>query len=197
MHAIDAAAYTLHIGNEAYVSPAEKAPGSRTQTVKRLDEEEAFVIPPGQFAFLLTEERVKVPHDAIALISIKASIKFRGLVNVSGFHVDPGYDGPLIFSVFNAGPSTIHLRRGQPCFLIWYADLDRYSDKVRTAPPKTQIDQTMLLAGEVPSYETLNQRLRAVEEQQKFYQAVAGFVISVALLLLGLALKSSHIKLPW
>ena len=50
-----------------------------------------FTIPPGQFAFLLTEEVVSVPPDALAFISIRAKTKFRGLVNVSGFHVDPGY----------------------------------------------------------------------------------------------------------
>ena len=62
-----------------------------------------ITIPPGQFALLLTEETVKVPDQAIAFISMKAKWKFRGLVNVSGFHVDPGFEGRLKFSVYNAG----------------------------------------------------------------------------------------------
>jgi dCTP deaminase len=66
---------------------------------------------------------VTVPAAAIALISIRARTKFKGLVNVSGFHVDPGYRGQLTFAVFNAGPVPIHIRRGQPIFLIWYARL--------------------------------------------------------------------------
>ena len=61
---------------------------------------------PGQFAFLLTDEIVEVPDSAMALISIKAKIKWRGLINVSGFHVDPGFKGRLIFSVYNAGPGA-------------------------------------------------------------------------------------------
>jgi dUTPase len=82
-----------------------------TVTVRKLGEGEAFTIPPGQFAFLLTEEVVSVPADALAFISVRARTKFRGLVNVSGFHVDPGYRGQLTFSVFNAGPAPIHLKR--------------------------------------------------------------------------------------
>ena len=31
---------------------------------------------------------------------------------------------PLIFAIFNAGPSPVHLQRGLPLFLIWYAALD-------------------------------------------------------------------------
>ncbi|MBR1156195.1 hypothetical protein [Bradyrhizobium sp. JYMT SZCCT0428] len=45
------------------------------------------------------------------------------MVNISGFHVDPGYSGKLLFSVFNAGPSPIHLKRGEQIFPIWLADL--------------------------------------------------------------------------
>ena len=132
---IDCAAYTLRIGPEAYVSPSTAAEAAtRTKTV--LDHRQDFVIPPGQFAFLLTEERVTVPTSAVAFISMKASIKFRGLVNVSGFHVDPGYCGRLVFGVYNAGPATVHLARGDDCFLIWYASLDRESERYsrRTAP---------------------------------------------------------------
>lgn len=68
-----------------------------------------------------------MPQHAIAFISIRATYKFRGLVNVSGFHVDPHYEGKLLFSVFNAGPGAVHLSRGEECFLIWYASLDRPS----------------------------------------------------------------------
>jgi dCTP deaminase len=99
-----------------------KDPGSHTKV--SLKEKESFSIPPGQFAFLLTEEKVKIPTSAIGFISMKAKIKFKGLVNVSGFHVDPGYSGKLVFSAFNAGPSPIHLQRGAPLFLLWIADMD-------------------------------------------------------------------------
>jgi dCTP deaminase len=89
-----------------------------------LQRDERFEIPPGQFAFLLTDEILTVPNDVMALINVKSSIKLRGLINVSGFHVDPGYSGRLVISVFNAGPVPIVLSAGDPCFLIWFADLD-------------------------------------------------------------------------
>ena len=67
---------------------------------------------------------MRVPADVIAFISIRAGIKFRGLINVSGFHVDPGYHGQLRFAVYNAGSQKIVLDQGQRVFLIWFADLD-------------------------------------------------------------------------
>src|SRR4051812_882164 len=94
---IDCAAYMLAIGNEVYVSPNEQSVDPTTVSVRRLAPNEAFTIPPGQFALLLSEESLLVPDDALAFISIRAKTKFRGLINVSGFHVDPGFKGQLTF----------------------------------------------------------------------------------------------------
>lgn len=120
---MDRATYRLTIGAEIYVSPTGVGGDTKLKTKKLLSNGEHFQIPAGQFALLITEESVSVPEDALAFISIRAGYKFQGLVNVSGFHVDPGFSGRLIFSVFNAGPGSVHLARGEDCFHIWYADL--------------------------------------------------------------------------
>ena len=52
----------------------------------------------------------------------------RGLINVSGFHVDPGYKGKLVFGVFNAGGQPITVRQGEATFLLWYVSLDQSTD---------------------------------------------------------------------
>jgi dCTP deaminase len=126
---VDCAAYTLRMGRQYYVSASEDA--TAKNKVEKLDDGECLVIPSGQFAVLLTEETVTVPAGKIAFISIKTGLKSRGLVNVSGFHVDPGFSAPLRFAVFNAGPSPICIKQGEECFLIWYADLDQ-EDKENT-----------------------------------------------------------------
>lgn len=129
---IDGAAYTLALGAEVYVTSDHRLEGNPQAGVKtELDPGSQFRIPPGQFSFLLTEEEVSVPDDAIALISIRATYKFKGLVNVSGFHVDPGWRGRLIFSVHNAGPASVVLSRGAPAFLIWYVSLDQSTKYVK------------------------------------------------------------------
>jgi dCTP deaminase len=115
---IEDAKYMLSVGDEVYVSEE----GSK-RTAQKLKEGESFAIDSGQFAFLLTEETVRLPFDVLGFISIRAKVKFSGLVNISGFHVDPGWEGKLIFSVFNAGPARIQLKRGDLIFSIWLADL--------------------------------------------------------------------------
>jgi dCTP deaminase len=163
---IDCASYTLTIGREIYVSPTEETPDPKSTTKQLLRRGEAFCIPPGQFAFLVTEEIVTVPRNALGLISMKARIKFKGLVNVSGFHVDPGYRGQLTYSVFNAGPATVHLEQGEPCFLIWYAYLDHESNKVKDDPIQRGLDPDRInsISGELHSLEALAKRIKSAEQ---------------------------------
>src|SRR4051812_29961685 len=140
---LDCAAYRLRLGSQAFVTSDEILSGDplkglRTYLGKNRapyplsisGSSNSIRIPPGQFAFLLTEEEVKVPANALAWISIRATYKFRGLLNVSGFHVDPGWCGKLIFSVYNAGPAAVHLTRGEDLFLILYSDLGHEESKV-------------------------------------------------------------------
>jgi len=116
---VEEAAYALSLGNEAYRTD------NKDRKIEILDEKSRTIeINPGQFTLLMTDEYVCIPKNKLAFISIKAKQKLKGLINVSGFHVDPGFKGKLLFSVYNAGPSTITLETKKPYFLIWFADLE-------------------------------------------------------------------------
>ena len=164
---IDCASYRLCIGPEIYVSPSGEGDNPTTQTKVQLAAEQGFTIPPGQFGFLVTEETIKVPADAIGFISIRAKVKSRGLVNVSGFHADPGYHGRLVFAVFNAGPAPVHLARGEECFLIWFANLDHQSDYVKSGEGYQGIPSDLInpIAGEVQSFAGLLGKINSTEKE--------------------------------
>jgi dCTP deaminase len=194
---LDGASYRLRVGPEVYVSPTGEPDDPRNKPKTQLAVGQGFTIPAGQFGFILTEERVKVPMEAVAFISIRAGYKFRGLVNVSGFHVDPNYEGRLIFSVFNAGPGPVHLSRGEPCFLIWYADLDRPAKvKKKIGFDSIPSELTGPLAGGLQSFagllskinendKKLNDRVTSVEREQAILKWAMALAVG-ALVTLGL-----------
>lgn len=186
---IDCAAYTLTVGNELYITPSKDSkPKHRTK--RTLKDRESFYIPSGQFAFLMTAEVVKVPTNALAFISFKARIKFKGLVNVSGFHVDPGFNDRLVFSVYNAGPGPIHLTQGQHLFLIWYADLDTDSTKVKpSGNPKLDLTELINgLSGELHTLAGLDERVKSVEQGQVIARTLIPVLFTVVLFLGGIGI---------
>ncbi len=177
---LDCNSYTLTIGHEVYVSPTDQAADAKTKTKQQLNNGQAFTIPPGQFAFLLTEETVAVPSNAMAFISMKSTFKLKGLVNVSGFHVDPGFRGQLTFAVFNAGPTPVHLQQGQLCFLVWYASLDCVSNVIKTSPAQKGLNPNNItgIAGEIQSLAGLANRIRKVEVEQRIIRLVSGVIFT-------------------
>ena len=154
-------AYELSLGNEAFITSDD------TQKKQILQDGEQLLIPPGQLALLITKEEVRIPPDTIGFISIKAGIKFSGLVNVSGFHVDPGFSGKLKFSVYNAGSRNTVLSSGQNVFLLWFSELDRATSDTYKGEHSSQKEITsqdvMKIQGEVHSPAALDKRLTDLE----------------------------------
>jgi dCTP deaminase len=152
--------YELSLGTQVFVTSEDK-------TKRFIEPGTQIAIPAGQFANLLTEETVHVPETALGLISMKFTLKQPGLVNVSGFHVDPGYTGKLLFSVYNAGPQSVPITSGEPAFLLWYCSLESVTHDLYDKSPRTGITDSDVqhLGGEVSSPQELAHRVRKVEER--------------------------------
>ncbi|SDS02182.1 hypothetical protein [Opitutus sp. GAS368] len=184
------AAYEMSLGNEAYVtsSPIKKKvslwPGDHVE------------IPPGQFALLHTAEVIKVPDSALAFISIKAKIKLKGLVNVSGFHVDPGFTGQLVFSVYNAGCRSVRIGCGDPVFLIWFSDLTAPTRDLYTGGYSgqrgIQPQAVMEIDGDIASPAMLTERIRTLESTSKFHAKLLWSCLVVLILgIVGLIIQNN------
>lgn len=174
---IKSVAYELCLGDEVFVT------NSKGEIKQILDEKNSqIVIKPGQFALLLTDEVITIPDDILAFISIKFSQKIKGLINVSGFHVDPGFNSKLIFSVFNAGPANIVLDKGSPYFLIWFSKLSTPSTPYKGKhKDQTSISGDMInnLNGELASPNILLERIRKNETKVTNFAWAAGLIITI------------------
>lgn len=160
------AAYELSVGSEYYISsPSEGWSGT---PAKKLGYKECVAIPPGQFALLITREMVRMPKKSLGFFSVKSNLKWQGLVNVSGFHVDPGYCGRLLVAVYNAGPQQIQLRQGDAAFPLWIADLDELADPADARSDDEPIENLPIrvlnkIPGSSASPAALDKRLSTLE----------------------------------
>lgn len=168
--------YDLRLGPEIYII-AESNP-------KLLKEEQPYIsLPPGQFAILTSLEKVNIPDDLMAFISIRSKFKFEGLVNISGFHVDPSFRGCLRFAVQNVGPSDIHLKLGTPLFTIFFAELT--SNKIGLSRDEEhdihfeqnlggiRLEDVQLLGGSNLTLAGLQRQIERLETQVKIFVALA------------------------
>ena len=184
---VEGCSYELKVGGEVFVS------GDSNKKII-LKEREAIMIPPGQLALIITKETVTAPPDALGLLSFKSAMKLRGLINVSGFHIDPGYKGKIVFSVYNAGPQTIQISEGTRLFIIWFCSLaestkvtyngahngqDRLSDQMVTN-----------ISSKIPSPFSLQEEIHDLRKTLSVVLAYAGVAVSIFLACLVLQLRS-------
>lgn len=170
-------AYELSMGAQAAVSR------SGWNKVIKLKLRETLYIPPGQFALLLSEEVVCIPADVVSFISLKTSVKSQGLVNVSGFHVDPGFRCRLKFWVYNAGNDDIPIQRGDPVFLIWFSDLDAPTsdpyDKNSAAHNEITSADLRQLRGHLASPAALAKQIRKLEHKIDAFAWIGGTAVVI------------------
>ncbi|HBF37379.1 MAG TPA: hypothetical protein DDW50_08675 [Firmicutes bacterium] len=170
--------YDLSLGEEVYIT-SEKEP-------KILTPQEPYVsIRPGDFALLITDESISVPAECMAFISVKFTYKQKGLINISGFHVDPKYKGKIIFSVYNAGPNDILLKLQEPVFMIFYEELGFSCDEKRKSYDHIPVTMISEIRGQSSSLAENRQKIEELEHEMKLYGSIA---IAIIITLLGIIL---------
>ena len=183
-------AYELSMGDQSYVTSSDD---NQTKIRVKLDRGVVVNILPGQLAQLIVQEYVKIPNDAVGLLSMKSKFKMSGLVNVSGFHVDPGYEGRLVFAVFNAGSVPIVIKQREPTFLLWYVSLDSPTDDLyrgfRAKLKDITDEQIMKLKGPTYNPTALAERVARLETRRDWWHLISVAIIGgVVLLIIGAAL---------
>ncbi len=171
------ASYDLRLGPDSYIV------GADVPIHLSMDKQSHLNIAPGQFALLMTHEVLNIPSDILCFISLRNSFKMRGLVNISGFHVDPSHRGKLVFAVNNVGPSDIRLRLEDPTFTIFFARVEGDIGKKREPfGEKLPLQYVNLLGGSSVTLSRLQKELDDLKSKVIMY-APLGIALLIALIL--------------
>jgi dCTP deaminase len=95
-----------------------------------IDENEAFILHPGEFVLGATAERVKLPNDLVARLEGKSSLGRLGLLihSTAGF-VDAGWDGYLTLELSNVATLPITLYPGMKIGQISFLEMTTPADE--------------------------------------------------------------------
>jgi dCTP deaminase len=187
--AADRAAYNLRLGDQVFLSSGE--------TPLQLNAESPYVtIRPGDYVLLTTCEYVTMPDNVLGFITLRYSYKKLGLMNVSGFHVDPGFHGTLVFSVFNVGTNDVVLRRGEQMFMLFVASLTEAIDPESKGKHKHDgqesfsLEDVVAIRGRSASLVQMESRIRAIESSVRFYGTIVmGALVVLFALVVGLVVR--------
>jgi dUTP pyrophosphatase len=75
------------------------------------DEQEKLTVNPGDYYLVKTIESVKTPLDVLSDFRPRSTLFRSGLMLITTVG-SPGYEGELIFGLYNAGPFSVTLQMG-------------------------------------------------------------------------------------
>lgn len=100
------ASYDMRIGEEGYTTALGR--------VIKLDAAAPLCVQPGDFAVLLTHERLRLPLNYMGRFGLRSCYARRGLLGTVGPQVDPGFEGNLAVGVVNFSSQEIVLEHLTP-----------------------------------------------------------------------------------
>lgn len=130
------ASIDLRCGRRAIKSPVGETRGE----VVDLAKDKKVEILPGQFASVLTLERLVLPASICGRVGLRSFYARRGLISFHGAQVDPGFRGHLVVPLVNVGPETVTLEYGKPFSTLELSHLETASSKTYSGEYQDQTD---------------------------------------------------------
>jgi len=103
---IQPASLDLTIGKVFLPERRERERGSLSYPI------EEYSLGPGETAVVHTEQEMRLPDDLAGIAFPPDSVSKKALLITNPGHIDPGYHGPLKFTIINMGQEPFDLKRG-------------------------------------------------------------------------------------
>jgi dCTP deaminase len=115
--------------NSRYPYIDVKQPMEELTELVTTEEDEPFILHPGEFVLGQTLEKVGIPNDLVARLEGKSSLGRLGLLihSTAGF-VDAGFSGNLTLELSNVANLPITIYHGMPIGQLSFMRMDRPVD---------------------------------------------------------------------
>jgi deoxycytidine triphosphate deaminase/outer membrane murein-binding lipoprotein Lpp len=98
----------LSVGRIHIPDTVAGAPGSE------LNPKMEHSLKPGETAVIATQEQFNLPADVLGVAFPPSRVSFKGILMTNPGHIDPGYRGPLRFTLINMSSQDFIVRQGDP-----------------------------------------------------------------------------------
>lgn len=122
---IQTCSYDLRMGNQYYYDMND---GNQAVNIGLLKEGEFLRIPPDAICYVITKERVNMPEDLTASISLSLGLIKCGVMLAAQPPYDPGYQGKTVALLHNLSNETVKIRYGQHILNIVFSELSTSID---------------------------------------------------------------------
>lgn len=115
---IQSASYDLTLGDEYYICSDTEVPD-----IKHLAPGEDLIVPPRATFFVISKEKLCIPRDICASVSLAFGLIKKGIVFAVQPPIDPGYHGAIVALMHNMSDEEIVLEHDRHILNVVYHKL--------------------------------------------------------------------------
>lgn len=141
---------------------------------KEIDlDKDGMELGPGSYGGIISHERLKLPKQVYARIGSKRALAYDGVILLTGSLVDPGYEGHLLFGLYNASHRRVVIRQNRKICNIVFERLAQPPNKLPAPDPSLQAGKfpdifvDKMTNMEVLPWMQISDRVKQIEEITK------------------------------
>lgn len=134
-----------------------------------------LVVSPGEMVFVMSKETLNLPQNTFSQLSPRRKMTEFGIITLGGLAIDPGYNGKLLFGLYNVSSEDFKLVPNAKLVGAVFYELE--ADELLTdyMPPKAIDRYSSTLIEKISKYQpigitTIQESVREIEKQLEIFK---------------------------
>jgi len=134
-----------------------------------------LVVSPGEMVFVMSKETLNLPSNVFSQLSPRRKMTEFGIITLGGFAIDPGYNGKLLFGLYNISSEDFKLVPDAKLVGAVFHELGDDELLADYMPPKALDGYSSSLIEKISKYQpvgltTLEEAVREIEKQLEIFK---------------------------
>ena len=134
-----------------------------------------LVVSPGEMVFVMSKERLNLPRNIFSQLSPRRKMTEFGIITLGGLAIDPGYNGKLLFGLYNISSENFKLVPNAKLVGAVFFELEENELLPDYTPPKAIDGYSSTLIEKVAKYQpvgitTLEESIKEIERQLEAFK---------------------------
>lgn len=178
--------YDISIGNQFYLFDEEKKKKVK-EMIHSLEEKEIIMIPPNELCYILSKEKLNMPVDLVAHVSLKTDLIKKGIILAAQPPVDPLYRGKIYAMLYNLSNKEVCISKKETILTLEFMKLDSSykPDPAQSSHPMQDFDDLKDLIKYPIESSLAETRRDYMNFREKFQRAIPN-IITILTIILGI-----------
>lgn len=181
---VQGSSYDISLGNKYYLYNPKKK--KVKHMIGDLENEENLVIPPNELCFVISNEKINMPNNLVARVSLKTDLIKKGIMLAAQPPVDPGYEGKIYGMLYNLSNKEVCICHKDTILTLEFMKLDKPTHHLPSKHPMQNFDNLKEFIKDPAIDSSLSDLKREFRKITKSFQRFIPNILTIITAIIGI-----------